>query len=169
VLTATGIEGSLVYAFSRALREAIARDGCATLHLDLLPQTAIAQVQAQLARGQGSKSLSSFLQSQFRLRAAEGRAAARVRRARAPGRVAQGPAGHAGRATADRRGHQQRRRPALRRRSTRTGMLLAVPGPLLRCGEMLDWEAPTGGYLLSASLASGRRAGQGASRWLGRA
>jgi hypothetical protein len=39
VLTATGIEGSLVYAFSRALREAIARDGCATLHLDLLPQT----------------------------------------------------------------------------------------------------------------------------------
>nr|WP_326536135.1 TIGR03862 family flavoprotein [Pseudorhodoferax sp.] len=159
VLTATGIEGSLVYAFSRALREAIARDGCATLHLDLLPQTPLEQVQAQLARGQGSKSLSSFLQSQFRLgplkaallhecgereRLAESLKALPVTLA-APRPIDEAISSAGGLRFEALDAHWQ---------------LRARPG-LFACGEMLDWEAPTGGYLLSACLASGRAAARG--------
>ena len=48
--------------------------------------------------------------------------------------------------------------------------LMATAAPGVFCaGEMLDWEAPTGGYLLTASMASGRAAGEGARKWLGRA
>lgn len=159
VLTETGVEGSLVYAFSSALREAIAQDGCATLELDLLPQQSLEQVQALLARGQGSKSLSSFLKSQFKLSKQklallhEARGALPLAEAlkALPLTLAQP-------------------RPIAEAISSAGGIawdaldarwqLQARPG-VFACGEMLDWEAPTGGYLLNACLASGRAAARG--------
>jgi uncharacterized flavoprotein (TIGR03862 family) len=170
VLTDTGVEGSLIYSFSAALREAIARDGQATLVLDLLPDHAPAQVLAELRRPRGSRSLATHLKSRLgivglklallhEVLGAEGMAH--------PDRLAAGlkalPLVLAA------------ARPLDEAISTAGGvawsslddrlMLRACPG-VFCAGEMLDWEAPTGGYLLTASFASGRWAGQGALAWL---
>jgi succinate dehydrogenase/fumarate reductase flavoprotein subunit len=67
-------------------------------------------------------------------------------------------------APAHRRSHQHRRRPALR--GARREAHGAKPPGLFCAGEMLDWEAPTGGYLLTACFASGRRAAEGVLAWL---
>ncbi|MFO1251538.1 MAG: TIGR03862 family flavoprotein [Inhella sp.] len=163
VLTEHGIEGSLVYAFSAALREAIAREWQATLTLDLPPQHPLDKVRAQLARGQGSKSLAAFLKSQFGLqglklallhevlgeavhnhaRLAESlKALPLTLSATRPIDEAISTAGGVRFEALD--GH---------------GQLKALPGVWVS-GEMLDWEAPTGGYLLNACLAHGRWVGQ---------
>lgn len=159
VLTATGIEGSLVYAFSRALREAIARDGQATLYLDLLPQTPPDKVKAVLARGQGARSLSSFLKSQFNL---TGLKPALLRELAGPLPLHQALKALPLALSAP--------RPVQEAISSAGGLcfealdahwqLRARPG-VFACGEMLDWDAPTGGYLLNACLASGRAAARG--------
>ncbi|MBN8505893.1 MAG: TIGR03862 family flavoprotein [Burkholderiales bacterium] len=159
VLTETGVEGSLIYAFSALLREAIAEQGSARLELDLLPQHSAEQVRSQLARGQGSKSLSSFLKSQFKLSAQK---LALLHEARgelplaealkalplvlaAPRPIAEAISSAGGIAWEALDAHWQ---------------LQARPG-VYACGEMLDWEAPTGGYLLNACIATGRAAAQG--------
>jgi len=162
VLTATGIEGSLVYAFSAALRDAIARDGTATLQLDLLPQTPLDKVEETLRRGQGTKSLSSFLKSQFQL---AGLKAALLHELRGELPLAQALKALPLTLAAP--------RPIDEAISSAGGLrfealddrwqLRARPG-VFACGEMLDWEAPTGGYLLNACMASGRAAARGLLR-----
>jgi uncharacterized flavoprotein (TIGR03862 family) len=170
VITATGIEGSLVYAASSALREQIARNGSATLHLDLLPQLTPERVLAEVKHARGSRSLSSHLKSRLHLSplklgllhelltreqmldAATLAAAIKA----LPLRL-------------------QAARPIAEAISTAGGirfeamndglMLTALPG-VFAAGEMLDWEAPTGGYLLTACFASGRAAAGGVSAWL---
>ena len=176
VLTATGIEGSLVYAAAPALRDAIARDGSATLQLDLLPGKALPQLTEALARGRGTRSLPSQLKSQVGLAGAK---AALLREAYSAEQLAdllvRDPAGLAAQIKAWPI-TLVAPRPMAEAISTAGGvamhsvdaggMLRALPG-VFCAGEMLDWEAPTGGYLLNASLASGLVAGRGAAAYLG--
>jgi len=163
VATATGVEGSLVYTASRGLREAIAAHGSATLELDLLPALAPARVLQEVTHPRGSRSLSSHLKSRLgidgikagilherlgrdamqdpqRLAAAI-KALPIVLSATRPIDEAISTAGGV-------------RFEALDARQMLTGV-----ARVFCAGEMLDWEAPTGGYLLTACLASGRAAG----------
>ena len=172
VLSAYGIEGSLVYAASAWLRDAIERDGQATLTLDLLPAFDAERVAREVAHPRGSRSLGSHLKSRLGLAGAKVALLHELlpREALAdPARLAVAIKALPVKLTAP--------RPIDEAISTAGGvvlealdehlMLRARPG-VFCAGEMLDWEAPTGGYLLQASMASGRVAGQGALRWLRR-
>ncbi|WOP16376.1 TIGR03862 family flavoprotein [Ottowia sp. SB7-C50] len=172
VLTASGVEGSLIYAASAALREEIARAGSATFLLNLLPGRTAADVQAAVAHPRGSRSLSSHLKSRLGLAPVH---TALLHELLAPEQLKD--------ATALANAIQalpitlRAPRPLAEAISTAGGVRLtsltddlelhAAPG-VFCAGEMLDWEAPTGGYLLTASLASGVRAAQGVLRRLGR-
>ena len=170
VLSAYGIEGSLVYAASALLRDAIERDGQATLRLDLLPAFDAERVAREVAHPRGSRSLASHLKCRLGLAGAKMALLHEVlpREALAdPARLAAAIKALPLSVTAP--------RPIDEAISSAGGvklealderlMLNARPG-VFCAGEMLDWEAPTGGYLLQAALASGRVAGQGAARWL---
>jgi len=172
VLTAEGIEGSLVYALSAAIRDRIEGEGRATVLVDLLPQLSPARVQAALARPRGSRSMARHLRGQLGV---DGVKAALLREL-APAAAFADPARLAGLIKALPL-TLVRPRPLDEAISSAGGvpfealddnlMLREVPG-LFCAGEMLDWEAPTGGYLLTACLASGRAAAQGMLRWLER-
>jgi uncharacterized flavoprotein (TIGR03862 family) len=170
VVTATGIEGSLVYAASALLRERIERDGEALLHLDLLPGRDAAWVEAQVAHPRGSRSMSSHLKSRLNI---EGLKAGLLHEVLTKDE-------YADTATLARTLKAvplrlRAARPVAEAISTAGGVTLASlderlmlksrPGVFV-AGEMLDWEAPTGGYLLTASMASGRVAGDGAAAYL---
>jgi len=170
VVTATGIEGSLVYAFSAGLREQIAAQGQATLTLDLLPQHTLEQVRAETRRPRGTRSLSTHLKSRLHL---QGVKTGLLHELLSPAQL-NDPDVLAGFIKAL-PVLVAAPRPVDEAISTAGGvafesldaslMAAAVPG-LFVAGEMLDWEAPTGGYLLTACLATGRAAGIGAARWL---
>ena len=172
VLSGYGIEGSLVYAASALLRNAIERDGRATLTLDLLPAFDAARVAREVAHPRGSRSLGSHLKSRLGLAGVKMALLHEVlpREALAdPLRLAAAIKALPLTLTAT--------RPIDEAISSAGGvrlealddslMLRAKPG-VFCAGEMLDWEAPTGGYLLQASMASGRVAGLGALRWMQR-
>ncbi|MDB5858186.1 MAG: aminoacetone oxidase family FAD-binding enzyme [Ramlibacter sp.] len=171
VLTDTGIEGSLVYAFSAGLRDAIAARGQASWMLDLLPQHTPAQVLAEVAHPRGPRSLSTHLKSRLGLQGLKMALLHELLTAEQlhdPAQLA--------RAIKALPLVLARPRPLDEAISTAGGvafealdpqsMLRALPG-VFCAGEMLDWEAPTGGYLLTACLATGRKAAQGALQWLG--
>jgi uncharacterized flavoprotein (TIGR03862 family) len=173
VLSAYGIEGSLVYAAGTAIRDAIARDGRATIELDLLPDHDAARVAREVAHPRGARSLSSHLKSRLGL----GGAKAALLHECLPREALADPARLAAAIKALPL-TVSAARPIAEAISSAGGvtlesldahgMLRERPG-VFCAGEMLDWEAPTGGYLLQASMASGRVAGQGALRWLARA
>ena len=170
VVTDTGIEGSLVYAFSAALREEIAAHGKATFVVDLLPQHSGAQVLAEVRRPRGPRSLSTHLKSRLGI---QGVKMALLHELLSPQQIAD-PVELAG-ALKALPIPLLRPRPIDEAISTAGGvrfealdqrcMVRAVPG-VFCAGEMLDWEAPTGGYLLTACMATGRAAAQGALQWL---
>ncbi|WP_165675884.1 TIGR03862 family flavoprotein [Metapseudomonas otitidis] len=171
VLTEQGVEGSLVYALSAAIRERINQDGQATVYLDLLPNQPVEKVRAALARPRGSRSMAKHLHSQLGL---DGARAGLLRELSSQADF-QDPARLA--AVIKRLPLTLvRPRPLDESISSAGGvpfealteglMLKDVPG-VFCAGEMLDWEAPTGGYLLTACFASGRRAGLGMLDWLG--
>jgi uncharacterized flavoprotein (TIGR03862 family) len=170
VLTATGVEGSLIYAASSLLRDEIARHGHATVHLNLLPARTPAQVLAEVARPRGGRSLSSHLKSRLGLGGVH-MALLHERLAPSALKDPQAVAQAIGALPITLRAP----RPVAEAISTAGGVRLdsltddlalrSRPG-VFCAGEMLDWEAPTGGYLLTAALASGVRAGQGVLRWL---
>ena len=170
VITATGIEGSLVYALSAWLRDRLERDGEAWLELDLLPDRAGEAVAAALAKPRGKESLGNH----WRKRAGLDGAKAGLLREVLP-REHWEEAGKVAAAAKALRLRLLRTRPLDEAISSAGGVRLealdeqlmakAVPG-LFCAGEMLDWEAPTGGYLLTACLASARHAAAGALRWL---
>ena len=170
VLTDTGIEGSLVYAFSASLRDEITAHGQATWLLDLLPQHSEAQVLAEVSRPRGPRSLSTHLKSRVGV---AGVKAALLHEVLSPQQLTD-PVVLAG-ALKALPITLARPRPVEEAISTAGGvplealdahaMLRELPG-VFCAGEMLDWEAPTGGYLLTACLATGRTAGLGAARWL---
>jgi uncharacterized flavoprotein (TIGR03862 family) len=165
VATASGVEGSLVYAASSLLREAIQTHGSAHFELDLLPDVSLAQVLREVTHPRGSRSLSSHLKSRLKL---DGIKSAVLHEC-VPKTDFANPEALA-RAIKGLPIHLSAARPVQEAISTAGGvgfenlqeglMLKGVPG-VFCAGEMLDWEAPTGGYLLTACLASGWRAAQG--------
>jgi len=170
VVTANGIEGGLIYALSALLRDAIAATGTAVIYLDLAPAKDLPRVIAEIAHPRGSRSMSSHLQSRANIKGVKTgllrellpqadfdypkRLAAAIKslplRLSAP-RPLDEAISSAGGVTFE----------ALDEHL----MVRAMPG-VFCAGEMLDWEAHTGGYLLTACFASGRSAGLGAQRWL---
>jgi uncharacterized flavoprotein (TIGR03862 family) len=170
VLSAYGIEGSLAYAASAAIRDAIEADGRATLTLDLLPDFDAARVAREVAHPRGARSLGSHLKSRLGLGGAKAallhellpheafadpaRLAAAIKALpltlAAPRPIAEAISSAGG----------------VQLESLDEHLMLRTRAGVFCAGEMLDWEAPTGGYLLQASMASGRVAGQGAVRWL---
>jgi uncharacterized flavoprotein (TIGR03862 family) len=174
LITRNGIEGGAIYALSSLLREAIAATGEAVLHIALRPDLTANELSRRLAAPRGKQSLSTFLRkaaglappaigllqeaaasSSLKLATLDATALATLINA-VPVRLT-------GTASIDR---------AI---STAGGiafdeldehfMLCRRPGSFA-AGEMLDWEAPTGGYLLQASFATGAAAARGALRWL---
>ncbi len=170
VLTATGIEGSLVYALSAPIRNTINRDGVATVLLDLLPDRTLTQVASALARPRGSHSMAKHLHRQLKLDGAK----AALLRELTDATTFQAPQALAA-AIKALPIRLVRPRPLDEAISSAGGvpfeeldeglMLRRLPG-VFCAGEMLDWEAPTGGYLLTACFASGRAAAEGMLRWL---
>ena len=170
LVTQHGVEGSLIYALSAALRDCIDAKGSATLHLDLAPGRSLPRLTDDLAQARGRDSLSNHLRRRAGLHgvkaallheyasaedlAAPPRLAARIKSlplrlvSPRPLDEAISSAGGVDFAALD-----------------QNLMLHALPGTFC-AGEMLDWEAPTGGYLLTACFASGRAAGRGVLRWL---
>lgn len=170
IVTKHGVEGGLIYTFSAPLREAIAAQGKGVLHLDLAPARDLAKLTVDLARPRGKNSLANYLRKYAGI---EGVKAALLREVLAPAGFddAKGLAeiikSFPLTVTAP--------RPMAEAISTAGGvafgalddnlMLRRLPG-VFCAGEMLDWEAPTGGHLLTGCFASGRWAGQAALRWL---
>jgi hypothetical protein len=172
VLTDTGIEGSLVYAFSARLRDAITSRGEATWLVDLLPQHGAAQVLAETSRPRGPRSLATHLKSRLGIAGAK---AALLHELLTPQQLNDPAALAAALKALPIR--LLRPRPVEEAISTAGGvrlealdanaMLRGLPG-VFCAGEMLDWEAPTGGYLLTGCLATGRVAGLAAAAWVRR-
>ncbi len=169
VLTDTGVEGSLIYAFSAAIRDRIRQDGQATLLLDLLPAHDMATVVQEVRRPRGPRSLSTHLKSRLGI---QGTKAALLHELLTPAELAD----------ADTLAQRlkalplvlKRPRPMAEAISTAGGVTFeslsaasatSHPAGLFMAGEMLDWEAPTGGYLLTACMANGRYTAQQVLAW----
>jgi uncharacterized flavoprotein (TIGR03862 family) len=170
VATATGVEGSLVYAVSSLLRDEIARSGLASFDIDLLPDRSAEHVLAQVTHPRGSRSLSSHLKSRLGLDGIKmGLLHERLDKDAMNDPVRLAAAIKALPVTVC------QARPIDEAISSAGGVRWAALNPdlmietkpgLFCAGEMLDWEAPTGGYLLTACLASGVAAGEGVRRWI---
>lgn len=170
VITASGIEGSLIYALSAPIREAIHQHGAAVIHIDLLPGRPVDKLQTALSKPRGSRSMAKHLHSQVGI---DGVKAALLRELTDAATFAD-PALLA-RAIKALPLTLVKTRPLDEAISSAGGvtfeamderlMLKALPG-VFCAGEMLDWEAPTGGYLLTGCFASGRAAGLGIVQWL---
>ncbi|MDT3684531.1 MAG: TIGR03862 family flavoprotein [Pseudorhodoplanes sp.] len=171
MISRAGLEGGGVYALSSRLRDAVERDGEAILTVDLLPNVSIPELAKKLGAPRGKTSLSNFLRKAVNLSPAAIGLAQELAKGKladlAPDAMARllkaVPVTLIGVA------------PITRAISTAGGvsfgdvdanfMLHKKPGVFV-AGEMLDWEAPTGGYLLQACFATGRAAGKGAAAWV---
>lgn len=171
VISADGIEGSLIYAMAADLRDTLARDGRVHLHLDLLPGQTEAQVLDKLQRPRQGRSFGEHLRRQLGLGGVKsallfeilGKDAGQLPPPRIAAALKRLPL------------PLLRPRPIAEVISSAGGvrlealdtqlMLRDLPGTFC-AGEMLDWEAPTGGYLLTACYASGLRAGRGVVEYL---
>ncbi|KPF98674.1 NAD(FAD)-utilizing dehydrogenase [Rhodopseudomonas sp. AAP120] len=176
VITRDGIEGGAIYALSAPLRDAILATGEARLLIALRPDLAVDDLAARLAKPKGKQSLSTYLRKAagltpvgvgllYEAALAEGRALATLSPGGLAALINAVPLRLTGVA------------PIARAISSAGGialdeiddayMLHRLPG-VFAAGEMLDWEAPTGGYLLTACFATGVAAGRGAAKYLGR-
>jgi uncharacterized flavoprotein (TIGR03862 family) len=174
VVTRTGLEGGAIYALSAELREAIANSGHAVLRIALRPDLAMNELTARLSAPRGKQTFSNWLRKAANLSPAAigllqeatmatGMSSATLSPASLAELINAVPVRLNGVA------------PIARAISTAGGisldeidsdfMLRRLPG-VFAAGEMLDWEAPTGGYLLQASFATGAAAGRGVSKWL---
>lgn len=170
VVSQYGIEGSLIYALAADLRETLNRDGAVTLELDLVPGRDEARLLADLARARKGRSFGEHLRRAAGLDAAKAGLLFEVL-----GKDAGNDLEAVARTLKRLPLQLLRPRPMAETISTAGGvkleamddglMLTAQPG-VFCAGEMLDWEAPTGGYLLTACYASGQRAAEGVARWL---
>lgn len=169
VVTDQGIEGGLVYALSAVLRESLETHGSATLHLDLVPNRDVPRLAQDLAKPRGSQSMASHLRKQAGIEGVKAGLLREVFGKELPATPALAAI------LKDLPLKLTAMRPLDEAISSAGGvsftslderlMLKAIPG-VFCAGEMLDWEAPTGGYLLTACFASGRAAGRGALDWL---
>ncbi|BAT61372.1 dihydropyrimidine dehydrogenase subunit A [Variibacter gotjawalensis] len=176
IVTASGLEGGAVYALSAPIRKAIAAEGRASLLLALRPDMDAAQIAAKLAKPRGKQSISSHLRKTLNLSPvavsllheaalARGEKLAALSAEKIAELVNALPLPVTGMASLDRAistagGVKFSEIDASYMLSARSGTFVA--------GEMLDWEAPTGGYLLQACFATGHAAGRGAAAWLDR-
>ncbi len=173
LVTEHGVEGSLIYALAAALRDCIEATGAATLQVDLAPGRKLQRLTDDLAHPRGRDSLANHLRRRAGI---DGVKAALLYEFAAASDLASPQ-----RLAAIIKAVPLRMvspRPLDEAISSAGGvdfaaldnnlMLRALPGCFC-AGEMLDWEAPTGGYLLTACFASGRAAGLGVLRWLARA
>ncbi|MGQ0667340.1 MAG: TIGR03862 family flavoprotein [Nitrospiraceae bacterium] len=170
VITETGVEGGVIYAVSASLRDEILAKGVATLRLDLAPDRDIPRLTHDLSRPRGKRTMATHLERRARI---EGVKAGLLREVVSkedfadPARLVAAIKSLPLRLVAP--------RPLEEAISTAGGvpfealderlMIRALPG-IFCAGEMLDWEAPTGGYLLTACFATGQVAGTGAVVWL---
>jgi uncharacterized flavoprotein (TIGR03862 family) len=174
LVTAAGIEGGAIYALSGPMRDAIAATGEAILSVDLRPDVTVSDLEQQLSRPRGKQSLSTFLRKAAQLSPV---AIGLVQEAaiKASERVADlSPAQLAARIKAV--PVRLTATSAITKAISSAGGVTwdEVDGDLMLrhrsgtfvAGEMLDWEAPTGGYLLQACFSTGAAAGRGALRWL---
>ncbi len=171
MVTRYGLEGGAVYALSAPLRDAIGRDGSATLAVDLRPDLSVEALAGRLARPRGKDSAANWLRKAAGLSPAGAGLLREI-----PGDLPRGADKLARRIKAVRltlTGVQGLERAISSAGGVRFEavddrlMLKAAPGVFV-AGEMLDWEAPTGGYLLQASMASGVVAAEGVLDWLAR-
>jgi uncharacterized flavoprotein (TIGR03862 family) len=171
VVTSSGVEGSLSYALSAPLREQGAAHGSATIYLDLAPDFSAERVAAEVMHPRGARSMSSHLQSRLGIKGVK---SGLLRECLSREQFGD----EAALAAAIKRLPVVLKRPRpideaissaggvrFEAMEADTLMLRALPG-VFAAGEMIDWEAPTGGYLLTACFASGRAAGRGALAWL---
>ena len=181
MLSDTGLEGSLIYALSAPLRDAIAARGSVTILLDLLPDKSFERVLAEVSHPRGARSLSSHLQSRAGIKGAKMallREVCSPEQLNAPATlagmikrlpitlVATRPIQEAISSAGGVRFEALDEHLMLRWVGKKTGKEAGrLPG-VFCAGEMLDWEAPTGGYLLSACFVTGRQAGQGALAYI---
>ncbi len=166
MLTADGIEGGAIYALSGPLRDTIEAEGSATIAIDLRPDLDERQLRARLATPRRGQSLSTFLRKYVSLSpvaiglvqaalhaggddlaAAIGALPVRLLAPRPIGRAISSAGG-------------------IRRAAVDDGFMLRARKGVFVAGEMLDWEAPTGGYLLQADFSTAVAAARGALRWL---
>lgn len=170
VITETGVEGGVIYAVSACLRDEIMAKGAAILRLDLAPDRELPRLIQDLSKPRGKRTVATHLKRHAHI---EGVKAGLLREVLPkeifidPARLAAAVKSLPLRLVAP--------RPLNEAISTAGGivfealderlMVRALPG-LFCAGEMLDWEAPTGGYLLTACFASGRAAGAGAASFL---
>jgi uncharacterized flavoprotein (TIGR03862 family) len=169
LITQTGLEGGGIYALSGVLRDAIAASGEAVLHIDLRPDLTQAELERRLGTPRGKQSLSTFLRKAAKLSPAAigllrepdtapspdaAALAARIKAVRlrlvGVADIARAISSAGGVAFDEVDAHF---------------MLRCRPGTFV-AGEMLDWDAPTGGYLLQAAFATGAAAGHGVLQWL---
>jgi hypothetical protein len=170
VVTETGIEGSLVYAASGPLRDEIAAQGSALVHFDLLPGRTAEWVSAEVAHGRGSRSLATHLKTRLGLHGVKAALLHELLSREAFNNTAQLAAAikHLPLRLAAARPLDEAISSAggVRFEALDDALMLSQRPGLFCAGEMLDWEAPTGGYLLTACLASGVVVGEGVLRWL---
>jgi uncharacterized flavoprotein (TIGR03862 family) len=165
VITESGVEGSLIYVLSSQLRDEMAANGSATFHLDLLPDFSLERVQREINHPRGSKSLSSHLKSRLGLDGVKMGLLYELLPKDQMGNAAQ--LAMACKALTIRLGSTRPIDEAIstaggvRFESMTDGLMLKQIAGVFCAGEMLDWEAPTGGYLLTACMASGKRAAEG--------
>ena len=169
-LTHHGIEGNVVYALSAILRENIHRIGYTDVAIDLLPDLTESKITTLLKKPRGKESISNFLRKQLKLPPIK----SQLLRELASANVWQDNALLA-KAIKQLSVRLVRTRPLSEAISSAGGicfsalndqlMLKNMPG-IFCAGEMLDWEAPTGGYLLTGCFATGRQAGLGVVEWL---
>jgi uncharacterized flavoprotein (TIGR03862 family) len=167
MITTTGIEGGAIYTLSSPIRDAIAADGHATVMLDLRPDLLLEDLTMRLPEGRGSQSMSNFLRSkaglspvaiglvQEALHAGDTRALAEIVKALpirldAPAPLARAISSAGG----------------LKFAALDDGFMLRGHPGVFAAGEMLDWEAPTGGYLLQGCFSTGSAAAHGLLNWL---
>jgi uncharacterized flavoprotein (TIGR03862 family) len=170
IITETGVEGGVIYTVSASLRDEILTKGTATLRLDLAPDRDMPRLTHDLSRPRGKRTMATHLQRQAHI---DGVKAGLLREVVSkedfadPTRLAAAIKSLPLQLTAP--------RPLEEAISTAGGvtfealderlMIRRLPG-IFCAGEMLDWEAPTGGYLLTACFATGKAAGVGAVDWL---
>jgi hypothetical protein len=170
IITETGIEGGAIYALSGQLRDAIDAHGGATIHIDLRPDLNLASLHDRLSGPRRSQSLSNTLRKQAGLApeaiglvqealhtgSDSGDLPALIKslpiRLLAPAPIERAISSAGG----------------LRTDALDAGLMLRDRPGVFACGEMLDWEAPTGGYLMQAAFSTGVAAAHGALQWLAR-
>lgn len=170
IVTKEGVEGSLIYAASALIRDEIAANGKAIISLDVAPDRSFEWLSEKLSKPRGSRTMASHLEKTVRIRGAKAgllreflskenfgrveKLAASIKNLPIP-LIAPRPLEEAISSAGG----------VMFESLTEDLMIRSMPG-VFCAGEMLDWEAPTGGYLLTACFASGHTAGMGVLKWL---